>query len=328
MRLPRIPLLALAAAALMTLGLTACSGDTGGDEIARSAPSAADFPSTKGKTIQDLLDSMPPSELVASPAASVFEVGKNRYPFGIFDVGGKQIEDADVALYFAKSNTSKVIGPVHAKVDSLETKPAYRAKGSEGPGSATTFYLAENVKFDRSGPWLVVAVIKGEDGFESSRLPSPTVGQFPKVAAVGDKAPMISTPTAESVGGDLSKIDTRQPPSSLHETDFKDVVGRQPVALQFATPALCQTRVCGPVVDITEQVKNEIGDGVEFIQMEIYKNNDPNEGLRPQLQPYGLQTEPWMFLIGKDGRIEKRIEGPFSVEELKADVERLKAQAG
>ena len=94
------------------------------------------------------------------------------------------------------------------------------------------------------------------------------------------------------------------------------------------TPALCPTRVGGPVVDITEQVKNEIGDGVEFIQMEIYKNNDPNEGLRPQLQPYGLQTETWMFLIGKDGRIEKRIEGPFSGEELKADVERLKAQAG
>ena len=136
---------------------------------------------------------------------------------------------------------------------------------------------------------------------------------------------MISTPTAESVGGDLAKIDTRQPPSTLHENDFKDVVGKKPVALQFATPALCQTRVCGPVVDIAEQVKSEVGDGVEFIQMEIYKNNNPNDGLRPQLRPFGLQTEPWMFLIGKDGQIEKRIEGPFSVGELKADVERLTA---
>ena len=187
MKSPRIILLALAGAALMAAGLTGCSGDTGGDEIARSAPSAAEFPSTKGKTIQDLLDSTAPSELVASPAASVFEVGKNRYPFGIFDVGGKQIEDADVALYFAKNNSSEVMGPLPARVDSLETKPAFRAKGSEGPGPATTFYLAENVKFNRSGPWLVVAVIKGEDGFESSRLPSRSSASFRKLPRSGTR---------------------------------------------------------------------------------------------------------------------------------------------
>ena len=323
--LRRMPLLTLAVAGLISLGVTACGGGNDGDETARSAPSVTDFPSAEGEGIEEVLNSMAPSELVASPAASVFEVGSNRYPFGVFDVGGKQIDDADVALYFAKSPQSEVEGPLPAKVESLETKPAFRAQGSEGPGEATTFYVVDDVKFNRAGPWLVMAVINGEEGFEATRLPSPTVDQFPNVAAVGDKAPVISTPTADSVGGDLSKIDTRQPPSSMHENDFKDVVGKQPVALQFATPALCQTRVCGPVVDVAEQVKSEVGEGVEFIHSEIYNDNDPNKGLRPQLRPFGLQTEPWMFLIGKDGRIEKRIEGPFSVGELTADIEQLKA---
>ncbi len=322
--LRKMPLLALLAAGLLALGLAACGGGNDGDETARSAPSTSDFPSAQGKTIEEVLNSMPPSELVVSPAASAFEVGSNRYPFGVFDVGGKQIDNADAALYFAKTTQSEVEGPLPAKVESLETKPAFRAKGSDGPDEATTFYLVDDVKFDRSGPWLVMAAIKTDDGFEASRLPSPTVGQFPNVAAVGEKAPVISTPTAASVGGDLSKIDTRQPPSSLHESDFKDVVGTKPVALQFATPALCQTRVCGPVVDITEQVKTESGDGVEFIHQEIYNENDPNKGLRPQLKPFGLQTEPWMFLIGSDGKIKRRIEGPFSVEELTADIQELK----
>ncbi|MBK5233449.1 MAG: hypothetical protein JJE13_10770 [Thermoleophilia bacterium] len=323
----KLPLLVIAVAGLLALGLSACGGGNDGDETARSAPSASDFPSAQGKTIEEVLNAQKPSELVAAPAASVFELGTNRYPFGVFDVGGKQIDDADVALYFAKSPQSEVEGPLPAKVESLETKPAYRAKGSAGAGEATTFYLVDDIKFNRSGPWLAMAVIKGEDGFEATRLTqSPAVGQFPEIAGVGDKAPVVSTPTAASVGGDLAKIDTRQPPDDMHETDFKDVVGKQPVALQFATPALCQTRVCGPVVDVAEQVKSEAGDGVDFIHMEIYNDNDPNKGLRPQLRPYGLQTEPWMFLIGSDGKVKQRIEGPFSVEELTADVEKLKSE--
>jgi len=323
----RLPLLALAVAGLLALGLSACGGGNDGDETARSAPSASDFPSAEGKTIEEVLNSAAPSELVAAPAASVFEVGKNRFPFGVFDVGGKQIDDANVALYFAKSPQSEVEGPLPAKVESLETKPAFRAKGSTGAGEATNFYLVDDVKFDRSGPWLAMAMIDGKDGMEATRLTSsPAVGQFPDIANVGDKAPVISTPTADSVGGDLSKIDTRQPPDDMHEVDFKDVVGTKPVALQFATPALCQTRICGPVVDIAEQVKTESGEGVEFIHQEIYKDNDPNKGLRPQLGPYGLETEPWMFLIGSDGKIKKRIEGPFSVEELTADIDKLKSE--
>jgi hypothetical protein len=321
-----MPLLVLAVAGLLAFGASACGGNSDGDETAREAPSAKDFPSAAGMSIEDVLNAQKPSETVASPAASVFKVGDNRYPFGVFDVGGAQIDDAEVALYFAKSPQSTVQGPLPARVESLETKPAFRAKGSQGPGEASTFYLVDDVKFNRSGPWLAMAVIKTDDGFEATRLPSPNVGQFPNVAAVGDKAPVISTPTADSVGGDLSKIDTRQPPDDMHETDFKNVVGKKPVALQFATPALCQTRVCGPVVDIAEQVKTESGEGVEFIHQEIYNDNDPSKGLRPQLRPYGLQTEPWMFLIGKDGKIKQRIEGPFSVEELTAGIEKLKGE--
>ena len=323
----RMPLLALAAAGLMVFGLTACGGGNDGDETARSAPSATDFPSAEGMNIEEVLNSVTPSEDVVAPAASVFELGKNRYPFGVFDVGGAQIDDAEVALYFAKTTTSEVEGPLPAKVESLETKPAFRARGSEGPGEATTFYVVDDVNFNRSGPWLAMAVINGEDGAEGSRLTQgPVVGQFPNVAEVGGKAPVVSTPTADSVGGDLSKIDTRQPPDDMHDVDFKDVVGTRPVALQFATPALCQTRVCGPVVDIAQQVKAESGEGVEFIHQEIYNDNDPNKGLRPQLKPFGLQTEPWMFLIGSDGKVKKRIEGPFSVGELTADIEKLKSE--
>ncbi len=64
----------------------------------------------------------------------------------------------------------------------------------------------------------------------------------------------------------------------MHDVDLADVVGKKPVVLLFATPALCVSRVCGPVVDIAEQVKSEVGDDVAFIHMEIFTDNDPNQG--------------------------------------------------
>src|SRR6185312_17426418 len=100
------------------------------------------------------------------------------------------------------------------------------------------------------------------------RVPSAVVGKFPDVPQPGDQAPVMHTPTADDVGGDLTKIDTRQPPSSMHDVDYADVLGKKPVVLLFATPALCQSRVCGPVVDLAEQVKaNSDNSDVAFIHM-------------------------------------------------------------
>lgn len=317
----------VALAVLGSVFLAACAGSDDGVSTS-STPPASDFPKVEGRTIEEVFASEPESEYVVSPAGLTFERGTNRYAFGVFELDGTPVDDAEVALYFAKSPNSPVQGPLPATVGSLETKPAYRAKGAGAPGEPRSYYRVDGVEFDRSGPWLAIAIVNADDGPQATRLPSPVVGKFPLVAAVGSKAPVISTPTADSVGGDLSKIDTRQPPSTLHGTDFQDVVGKKPVVLVFATPAFCQSRVCGPVVDATEQVKDEVGDGVEFIHMEIYEDNDPGKGFRPQVQAFGLPTEPWVFLIGSDGRIEERLEGAFGVEELSAAVERLKRSEG
>ena len=92
----------------------------------------------------------------------------------------------------------------------------------------------------------------------------------------------------------------------MHSEDLADVLGEKPVVLLFATPALCQSRVCGPVVDVTEQVKAEYGDEAAFIHMEIYEDNefDPkNPNLRPQVEAFGLPTEPWLFVIDENGEV-------------------------
>jgi hypothetical protein len=84
----------------------------------------------------------------------------------------------------------------------------------------------------------------------------------------------------------------------------------------FATPQFCQSRVCGPVVDVAAEVQRDYGDRAQFIHMEIFNDNDPNKGVRPQVRAFGLPSEPWLFVIDKNGVIRTEIEGAFSVGEL------------
>jgi hypothetical protein len=313
MRSRLIPLAALAA--LVAVVVAGCGGGSG---ETRPAPPPKDFPAAQGKTISQLLhgSGAVPSNLVVAPASQAFDTGQERYPFGVFTAGQEQVDDVEVALYFAKSGKSKVIGPLPAKLETLQTKPAYRSQNGSGPGEAKSVYVVPKVDFPSDGSYLAIAMIKNGDKLEASRIPSPVVGQYPKVPKVGERPPKIDTPTAAEVGNDLEKIDTRVPPDQMHKANFKDVLGKKPIVLIFATPALCQSRVCGPVVDVAQQVADKYEPKADFIHQEVYNNNEIADGLRPQLKAFHLPTEPWTYLIDKEGVIKDRLSGAYGVDEL------------
>lgn len=305
--------------ALAALAAVAVAGCGGGKGETRPAPPPKDFPQAQGKTISQLLhgSGAVPSELVIAPASQVFDTGEERYPFGVFTAGQEQVEDVEVALYFAKDGKSKVLGPLPAKLETLQTKPAYRSQNGSGPGEAKSVYVVPKVDFAEDGSYLAIAMIKGKDGqLEASRIPSPVVGQYPNVPKVGERPPKIKTLTAADVGNDLEKIDTRVPPDQMHKVNFAEVLGKKPIVLVFATPALCQSRVCGPVVDVAQQVADKFEPRADFIHQEIYNDNEISNGLRPQLKAFHLPTEPWTYLIGKEGVIKDRLSGAYGVDEL------------
>lgn len=312
--------------ALLPLVLAACGSDSGSGATSQPAPSASEFPSADGQSLQQILSSAGKPGPVVAPGFGVLATGENRFSFAVFEVDRTQIKDAKVAIYAAPGADlkGKAIGPFPARIEDISTEEKYRAQTTANdPDAATVVYVAD-VPLDQKGKWAFGALIKNDDGsYGASVVPTPgLVGQYEGIPRPGDKAPIISTPTIDSVG-DVSTIDTRIPPSSMHEEDFADVAGRKPVVLLFATPQLCQSRVCGPVVDVAEQTKAEYGDRVEFIQMEIYRDNDLAKGLRPQVAAFRLPTEPWLFVIDRDGVISTVIEGPFSVAELERAVSKV-----
>jgi hypothetical protein len=323
-RVPAIRSAALPALLALVL-LAGCGGDDDSSDSGSDAPAASAFPEPPQRLEELLADHAGDDQLVVSPAGSVFSEGRNRLGFAVFTLDRTQVTDADVAIYAAHGATGEVEGPYPARVESLETDAAFTAQTTANdPDAAKVVYVSE-LQLDQPGEWRLVALVQqpGEDPV-AVRMPSVAVRQGDPIPDVGEKAPVIHTPTTEDVGN-VSEIDTRVPPDDMHNVDFADVVGEKPVVLMFATPALCQSRVCGPVVDVAEQVKRDAGDDAAFIHMEIYDDNDVNKGLRPQVRAYHLPTEPWTFVIDADGRISSRIEGALSVGELEDALDRATA---
>jgi hypothetical protein len=320
----------LIAAALLACVLVAgCGGGDDGSEDNPPPPVAQpeQFPKAAGKTLAELRKGLGRGGPVLAPSVSALTTGKNRFGFGLFTRERGQIADAAVAVYVAEAGGGEASGPYVARWESLKVRPQYQSEQtSADPNAAKSVYVAE-LPFDKAGNYEVLGIAKLDDRLVAATSAAPAMSVVKAaddpIPSVGDRAPRIHTPTEADVGGDLTSIDTRQPPSSMHGSDFADVVGKKPVVLIFATPQLCQSRVCGPVVDIVEQVKAERGgDDVEFIHMEVFRDNNPDNGVRPQLNAFGLQSEPWLFTVDAKGNVAARLEGAFSEPELEDAIEK------
>jgi hypothetical protein len=325
--------------------------------VSKAAPPKSAFPSTQGKNLREIVEEGTQlREWTVAPSAQVFYPGSNRYPFTVAEKEGgtgktgKEIPDAEVAIYYArvpevkpgaKSKTGDkglaavaqqqaleepAIGPFPARIESLATKPPFQGRTTtENPDVATVIYSTE-LKLPVAGEYRPVVLVKEKGGLGQKLLPSINVGEFAKIPRPGEKAPSIETPTADSVGGNLAKLTTRVPPDTQNKVNYAEVLGKEPILLLFATPKFCQSRVCGPVVDVAQQAQHEFEGKANFIHMEIYNDNDPSEGVRPQVREFHLPSEPWLFAINREGVVSAAIEGAFGTALMDKTVEKVIAE--
>ena len=276
----------------------------------------SDFPATAGRSLQALADSIGATGTEVGLAGSVFTPGENRLAFGVIDpeagfVYGK------TAVYVADNPNAEARGPFPAPADLLVTDPAYRSQTAAGEDDPFAAIYDAQVPFTSTGRKSVLVATKFDAPQNGVRLVvaptqiTVTPVRRDRIPRPGERPPQISTDTVASASGNLKAIDTRLPPDDMHDVNFADVIGKRPVALLFATPALCESRVCGPVVDIALQLKARYGDRMQFIHQEVYVDNDPKKGLRPPLRAFNLRTEPWLFVFDKQGRLTSRLEGSF-----------------
>ena len=291
------------------------------DELGRSTnPDLAEFPTVEGRTLQEVADALDGAGPQAALATSVFRPGENRLAFGLIDDQTGFVY-APTAIYVSRGPNQRAEGPYPAPADLLVTEPAYRSRQAASEDDLFAAIYSAQVPFERPGSYSVLVTTQVEGNLIGAPTEVKVVSErADKVPDVGEPAPRVATETLESASGDIESIETRVPPDSMHEDSLATVLGRKPVAIVFATPQLCESRVCGPVVDIVEQMRATYGDRMTFIHQEVFVDNRPDQGLREPLRAFNLQTEPWLFTIDASGKVAARLEGSFGLDAVESAV--------
>jgi hypothetical protein len=275
-------------------------------------PTAGRFPAAAGRTLQQIA-TLTRAQAQFGAATGVFTPGTRRVAFGLNTSSGAFIY-APTAIYIATSPNTPAKGPFLAPADPMIVAPQYRSRQNSGPGGIQAIYAAR-VPIPHPGTYTVLALTRAGNVFVGSPGQIAVAASSP-IPDVGQRPPAIATDTAASVGGNTALLTTRIPPEDMHAVSFKDVLGKRPIALLFSTPQLCVSKVCGPVTDIAVALQHQYGGRVAFIHQEVYVDNQPSQGLRPQLKAFHLQTEPWLFVVNRQGVIIARLEGAFGLTEM------------
>lgn len=148
------------------------------------------------------------------------------------------------------------------------------------------------------------------------------------VISVGDKAPPSKTPTLDQVGGDVTKISTdTDPVPAFYETSIEQAVeAKEPFVVAFATPKFCVSKQCGPTLDRLKPIAAK-HPKVTVINVEPYLLEDVDGSLQPVLtngnltptqaaNEWHLPTEPWVFVVDRNGVVTASFMLIFSDEEL------------
>jgi len=293
------------------------AGPPRADLAAAEHPPSSAFPAARGRTLAQVARGAKAGPQVGL-ASGTFVPGRQRVAFALIGTDGKPVYPAS-AVYIASGLNRPAEGPFLAPAESVGVPPAFRSTNPDSADIAAVF--ATQVPLPRAGRY--VALVLSQMG---GRLVGGTalisVRASASIPGPGDRAPAVVTDTRATVHGDERLLTTRVPPEDMSRVSFKDVLGHKPVVLLFSTPALCQSRVCGPVTDIAVQLQHEFGRRAEFIHQEVYAKNQVSKGLRAPLRAFHLQSEPWIFTFDRSGRVAARLEGAVGVDEFRAAVQR------
>jgi len=176
-----------------------------------------------------------------------------------------------------------------------------------------------NTMFPVAGVYKAAAIVQGK------KVPfAVQVKQTAEAPIIGAQAPRAASPTIGNTMG-VNPICTRTPACPLHEVSLSDVIGTgKPVVAMFATPALCQSQYCGPVLDQLLDLMAPYRDKMAMAHIEIYTSNR-GATQAPTVQAWHLPSEPWLYTIDGDGVIKARLDGAIAENEIKTALDGLAA---
>lgn len=257
-------------------------------------------------------------------------VGTNRFVIGLIDRETKALV-LDARLHFRffrlENRGAKEILKAEADARPLTIQKSYTHIHNDGTietheAGAIGIYIAR-VDFDSPGDW-GVEVTGTRDGQPLPVLtPAFEVRKGSLSVAPGKSAPRTVQPILRDVV-DVLSLDTSNPPDPhMHDMTIAAAVrSALPTVIVFATPDFCHSRTCGPTKEMVDQLYEKYRGQANFIHVEPYdiRKARSGEGLEPvaAMAEWGLRTEPWVFLVDREGVVAAKFDGIVGFDELEA----------
>ena len=241
-------------------------------------------------------------------------LGSNRVVFGIVDRNGMPVrsQQAQVrALYLPPGDAPGVERA--SAVAEFKKWPA----GAQGVFSTI-------LEFDTPGFWQLEVTTTGPDGTPVMAQGALQVKEKSDTPSLGSPAPKSVTPTGDEVDDLATITSSTQPDPDLYKLSVHQALASgKPLVVVFATPAFCVSATCGPQVEVLSGVKDKFAGKANFIHVEIFKDphliqggRPPADGTVPAVDEWNLPTEPWTFVVDKEGRISAKFEQFTTGEEI------------
>ncbi|HEX2259833.1 MAG TPA: hypothetical protein VHJ40_08840 [Actinomycetota bacterium] len=286
-------------------------------------------------------------ELVAQVASYDLAVGKQRFMVGLLTPQQELVGGGSVSMKFVYLGTRErpqSSGPVVSEATGnflaipreggspppLPVAGPRVVSSSEGSG-----VYAADATFDRAGFWGVLVEASVEE-----RGPLPARATFEVLPEhefpwIGEDAPRSENLTVDSTDAPKSAIDSRAqgatevPDPELHSTTVaKSLADKRPVLLVVATPVYCVSRFCGPITDMVSELSKSYGNRANFVHIEVWRDFEKKELNRAAADWILTEkpSEPWIFLIGSDGKISARWDNVATRQEVEPALQALPAQ--
>jgi hypothetical protein len=204
---------------------------------------------------------------------------------------------------------------------------------SAGPPSHGRGVYSAEVTFDRAGFWAADVTAQVEGKGELVGNGAFEVLEDNVVPAPGDDAPRTENLVLSSKDAPRQAIDSRAqggqriPDEILHETTIAESIRRgEPALVVFSTPVYCISRFCGPITDMIEELARDYRGRANFMHVEIWRNFEGkviNKGAADWIYREKDLLEPWVFLIGADGKIIERWDNVATRAEIEPLLEDL-----
>ncbi|MEX0790957.1 MAG: hypothetical protein WD178_09305 [Actinomycetota bacterium] len=295
-------------AGLLALTLLAACGGSG-------APEAA--PESAGEV----------DEIAAQIASYDLAVGTQRFTVGLVTQENELIGGGTVDMKFAylgtreEQTSGQVVAqaqadflPIPASADG--PPPDLPDQPSLLPSEDGSGVYATEATFDKPGFWgVVVEAEVADEGLWTGRATFEVFEEH-RFPWIGQDAPGSENLTSASADAPPAAIDSRArdggeaPDPELHTITVADsIASGKPTLLVVSTPTYCVSRFCGPITDMVHGLSKDYSDRANFIHIEVWRDFESkqiNRAAAEWMLRGESALEPWVFLIGADGKIAGR----------------------